>query len=161
DRGARGAVAQCVAFPDAAAHRAAAGHAGHPVGQPDRVRAVGQFVRDSRAAGRTPPEDGGHGGLRRIPDRIESAAGRGHRHRAAGGQRHHHDGVQPRGGTDHAEERSFRIGLQCPGGDVRAGAAGHRVPGGVHARVDADGADHAVLAASVPRGVRASQFHAG
>ncbi|KAG1251268.1 hypothetical protein G6F68_012360 [Rhizopus microsporus] len=61
----------------------------------------------------------------------------------------------------HAEERSYRAGVQFPGGGFRAGAAGHRVPRGVHAGHDAHGADHELFTALVPRRVRPPQFHAG
>ncbi|KAG1387440.1 hypothetical protein G6F59_016404 [Rhizopus arrhizus] len=61
----------------------------------------------------------------------------------------------------HAEARSYRAGVQFPGGGVRAGAAGHRVPRGVHAGHDAHGADHELFTALVPRRVRPPQFHAG
>ena len=68
--GERRAVADGLARHHAAPHRVAASHAGHSVGQPDRVRPVGERLRDSRPARRTPPEDGGDRRLRRIPARL-------------------------------------------------------------------------------------------
>jgi hypothetical protein len=58
---------------------------------------VGELLRHPRPARRAPPEDGRHGGLRRVPARAELAARRCHRAGAAGRQPGRHAQLQPPG----------------------------------------------------------------
>src|SRR3546814_9803298 len=60
--------------------RAAADHAWRIVRHPHCVRPRRQFLRHSRPARRTPPENGRHADLRPVPVRAELANGRSEEH---------------------------------------------------------------------------------
>nr|GFC52129.1 hypothetical protein [Tanacetum cinerariifolium] len=123
---------------------APASDAGRAVGDVDRVRFVGQLVRDPRPARRSSTENGRHRGLRPIPLRVELAHGRGDCGGAAAGQ---------------PAERSSGPVVSCPGGGVHAGAAGGGVPGGVHPGKHPQLAVARVFPALVQGGVRTRRLH--
>ena len=77
-------VARRGAVHRAAPHRAAAGHARHPVGRDHRVRARGQRLRHAGDHRRPPAQGRGDARLRRVPEHAELAARRGRRGAAAG-----------------------------------------------------------------------------
>ncbi len=79
----RGAGGRAIHRP--APHRAAAGHARHPVGRHHRVRAGGQRLRHARHHRRPAAEGRLDSGLRRVPEHAQLAAGRGGGRAAAGG----------------------------------------------------------------------------